>query len=102
MNFFLTSVSASAREYSCAPQYQQMPPLFAQTYCRLILLTDKEPVQPCSFCSFISVSTGNWPTASSTTPNSIPPAYVQIEAAYRKADHFLDKIIQLLTWLNTI
>ena len=90
MNSFLTSVSASAREYSCAPQYQQRPPLFAQTYCRLIRLTDKEPTQPCSFCSFISASTGHWPTASST------PAYVQIEAAYRKADHFLDKIIQLL------
>jgi hypothetical protein len=29
-------------------------------------------------------------------PNPFPPAYVQIEAAYRKADHSLDQIIQRL------
>src|SRR5260370_3612470 len=34
---FLTSVSASSRRYSCAPQYQHSPPVFAQTYCRLVL-----------------------------------------------------------------
>jgi hypothetical protein len=34
---FLSSVSASSRRYSRAPQYQQKPPVLAQTYCRLIL-----------------------------------------------------------------
>ena len=77
MNSFLTSVSASAREYSCAPQYQQMPPLFAQTYCRLILLTDKGTVQTCSFCSFINASAGHWPQPLPPQPHSIPPGYVQ-------------------------
>ena len=35
-NRFLTSVSASPGQYSCAPQYQHKPPVFIQTYCRLI------------------------------------------------------------------
>ena len=34
---FLTSVSASSRRDSCAPQHQHSPPVFAQTYCRLVL-----------------------------------------------------------------
>jgi len=96
MNSFLISVSASAREYSCAPQYQHKPPLFAQTYCRLIRLTDKGTPAALLSCFFISASAGHWPHPLPPEPNPIPPAYVQIKAAYRKPDHSLDQIIQLL------
>jgi hypothetical protein len=102
MNSFLTSVSASAREYSCAPQYQHRPPLFAQTYCRLIRLTDKG-TRTASSCSFISASAGHWPTASSPPPNSTQsrPPMSKIEAAYRKSRPLPRPNHPTLSCLNT-
>jgi hypothetical protein len=101
MNSFLTSVSASAREYSCAPQYQHKPPLFAQTYCRLIRLTNKGTGAALLSCSFISASVGHWPTASSTTAQPVPARLCPNRSRLPQSGPLPRPNHPTVSWLNT-